>query len=81
MKSQNGQKVLINNVIIEDLEHLFEQVSPLYLKENLCDMFYAYLIAVRPEDYDPVLQRAAEDFYALFKFLEKAESEIMRIKD
>lgn len=81
MKSQNGRKTLVNSVIIEDLERLFEQVAPLYLKESLCDMFYAYLIAVKPEEYDPVLQRSAEDFYALFKFLEKADSEISKSRN
>lgn len=64
---------ILNQKLIEELDHLFELVPPHMLRRSINDIFWAYLCNTEQEDLKPEIKEIATDFNCLLHFLEIAE--------
>jgi hypothetical protein len=60
-------------LLIKETESLFEFVPPRQLKKSLYEVYAFYLQEIDITIMHPDFNRIAEDFYFLYKFLEKVE--------
>jgi hypothetical protein len=59
--------------LLEETENLFEFAPPRQLRKSLHEVYAFYLQEIDITMMDPDFNRIAEDFYSLYKFLEKVE--------
>jgi hypothetical protein len=63
----------LNNNLTKELEELFSYVPPRQLRQSIHEVFARYLQTINEDSELEHFKTLAEDFYFLYKFLEKAE--------
>jgi hypothetical protein len=70
MENKNNRK---RKLLLKETENLFEFVPPRQLRKSLHEVYAFYLQEIDITIMDPGFNRIAEDFYSLYKFLERVE--------
>jgi hypothetical protein len=70
---ENKRNIRKRKLLIKETENLFEFSPPRQLRKSLHEVYAFYLQEIDVTIMDPLFNRIAEDFYSLYKFLEKVE--------
>jgi hypothetical protein len=69
-QNKNNRK---RKLLIKETENLFEFAPARQLRKSLHEVYAFYLQEIDVTIMDPGFNRIAEDFYCLYKFLERVE--------